>query len=50
MLSLMCRCFSWSTGMVSCGSHWNGVKGLGTKEDADTVTRTLLPLARSGVW
>ena len=29
---------------VSWGAHWNGVNGLGTNEDAETVT--LKPLAR----
>ena len=24
----------------TCGSHWNGVKGFGTNEDAETVTLT----------
>ena len=43
------RLLSWSMGMVSCGSHWNGVKGLGTKDEADTVTRTDFPFARFGV-
>lgn len=34
-----------SISIVSCGSHWKGVKGFGTKLEALTVTRTPLPFA-----
>ena len=38
-------CFSRTISCVSCGSHWKGVKGLGTNTDALHTTRS--PFARS---
>ena len=33
-------CFSASCSIVFCGSHWKGVKGLGTKDEVLTLTRS----------
>ena len=43
------RCLRLSSSAVSCGSHWKGVKGLGTKQETLTDTLIPFPLGLSGL-
>ena len=48
ILSFRNFCLSIKTSILFCGSNWNGVKGFGTKDDAETVTLTDLPFVLLG--
>ena len=48
-LSNKWACLAFKEVMVSSGSHWKGVKGLGIKDAQDTDTLTAQPFLCSGV-
>jgi hypothetical protein len=49
IFSFKCFCLRSNISMVSCASHWNGVCGLGTKQEAEAVTFTDFPLGLLGL-